>query len=83
MYSSPNIIMDKMSGACSTHARNDNYILYRNQGIRPLCRPLCKFDDTIKMDLKQDVSGLTRFNLLKIRSRWVLINTEIIIIMYI
>jgi hypothetical protein len=43
-----------MGGTCSTHGR-DGYIISvgKPEGKRPLGRPRCRWEDNIKMDLRE------------------------------
>jgi hypothetical protein len=43
-------------GACSTHGRDEKcqqYLVRKPEGKRPLKRPRCRWEDNIRMDLKE------------------------------
>jgi hypothetical protein len=47
---------NEMGGTCSTYRREERYILVlvgKPEGKSPLGRPICRWDDNIKMDLQE------------------------------
>jgi hypothetical protein len=67
-----------MSGACSTYGdRRDAYrvLVGLPEGRRPLGRPRCRWEDNIKMDLKEvRCGGMNWINLAENRDRCALVN---------
>jgi hypothetical protein len=46
-----------MGGACSKHGRDKKYKSYvaKSEGMRPLGRPKCRWEDNIRMDVTKIV----------------------------
>jgi hypothetical protein len=67
-----------MGGACGTHEGGAyNILVGRPEGRRPLGRPRCRWEDNIKMDLREiGFVGVDWIHLRQDRDRWqALVNT--------
>jgi hypothetical protein len=64
----------EMGKACSTHGDNRNayrVLVGRPEGKRPLGRPRCRWDDHVKMNLREvGWSGMDSIRLAQDRDQW-------------